>query len=82
MTVERRLPSGLVTFLFTDIEGSTRLAQMLGNGYRPVLAEHRRLLRSVLVQADGSELFTEGDSYFFAFADPSLPTPAKRAGTN
>ena len=38
------LPSGLVTFLFTDIEGSTRLAQMLGAGYRPVLSEHRRLL--------------------------------------
>ena len=38
------LPSGLVTFLFTDIEGSTRLAQMLGDGYRPVLNEHRRLL--------------------------------------
>ena len=42
------LPSGLVTFLFTDIEGSTRLAQMLGPGYRPVLSEHRRLLRRTL----------------------------------
>ena len=69
MTASRHLPSGLVTFLFTDIEGSTRLAQMLGNGYRPVLAEHRRLLRCALLQADGAELFTEGDSYFFAFTD-------------
>lgn len=69
MSADRHLPSGLVTFLFTDIEGSTRLAQMLGNGYRPVLAEHRRLLRSALLQADGAELFTEGDSYFFAFSD-------------
>lgn len=69
MTAGKHLPSGMVTFLFTDIEGSTRLAQMLGNGYRPVLAEHRRLLRSALLQADGHELFTEGDSYFFAFTD-------------
>jgi predicted ATPase/class 3 adenylate cyclase len=63
------LPSGLVTFLFTDIEGSTRLAQMLGAGYRPVLSEHRRLLRRTLSASDGAELFTEGDSFFVAFAD-------------
>ncbi|MBB5871479.1 putative ATPase/class 3 adenylate cyclase [Allocatelliglobosispora scoriae] len=64
-----RLPSGLVTFVFTDIEGSTRLAQMLGRDYRPVLNEHRRLLRAALVDGGGAELFTEGDSFFFAFAD-------------
>lgn len=63
------LPSGLVTFVFTDIEGSTRLAQMLGRDYRPVLGEHRRLLRAALVEGHGVELFTEGDSFFFAFAD-------------
>jgi class 3 adenylate cyclase len=62
------LPSGLVTFLFTDIEGSTRLAQMLGAGYRPVLTEHRRLLRRCLV-GRGAELFTEGDSFFVAFQE-------------
>ncbi|MBY8872951.1 adenylate/guanylate cyclase domain-containing protein [Micromonospora sp. PLK6-60] len=63
------LPSGWVTFVFTDIEGSTRLAQMLGAGYRPVLAEHRRLLRRTLVATDGAELLTEGDSFFLAFPD-------------
>jgi predicted ATPase/class 3 adenylate cyclase len=59
----------MVTFLFTDIEASTRLAQVLGDGYMPVLNEHRQLLRSTLTGAGGVELFTEGDSYFFAFSD-------------
>ena len=63
------LPYGQVTFLFTDIEGSTRLAQLLGDGYREVLSEHRRILRSTLTSGGGVELFTEGDSYFFAFSD-------------
>jgi predicted ATPase/class 3 adenylate cyclase len=67
--VESNLPRGMVTFLFTDIEGSTRLAQVLGDGYLPVLSEHRQLLRTTLTDAGGVELFTEGDSYFFAFAD-------------
>lgn len=66
---ESNLPRGMVTFLFTDIEGSTRLAQVLGDGYLPVLSEHRQLLRTTLTGAGGVELFTEGDSYFFAFAD-------------
>lgn len=70
MSVRTQLPSGLVTFLFTDIEGSTRLAQRLGAGYRRVLHEHRRILRETLAP-DGVELFTEGDSFFFAFADAS-----------
>jgi predicted ATPase/class 3 adenylate cyclase len=63
------LPSGLVTFLFTDIEGSTRLAQLLGDDYRSTLQEHRAVIRSALSRADGHELFTEGDSLFVAFAD-------------
>jgi predicted ATPase/class 3 adenylate cyclase len=63
------LPSGLVTFLFTDIEGSTRLAQLLGAQYRPVLAEHRQILRHALGAGDGVALFTEGDSVFAAFPD-------------
>jgi predicted ATPase/class 3 adenylate cyclase len=65
---QKHLPSGLVTFLFTDIEGSTRLAQMLGSQYRSVLAEHRQVLRAAL-SAHGCELFTEGDSLFIAFQD-------------
>src|SRR5262245_45076964 len=70
------LPRGQVTFLFTDIEGATRLAQMLGDGYRPVLHEHRRVLRAALAAAGGVELFTEGDSYFFAFADAATAVAA------
>lgn len=69
MGLAAHLPKGLVTFLFTDIEGSTRLAQVLGEGYLPVLSEHRHILRACLTSAGGVELFTEGDSYFFAFAD-------------
>jgi predicted ATPase/class 3 adenylate cyclase len=70
------LPSGLVTFLFTDIEGSTRLAQMLGAGYRPVLHEHRDVIRRALSKADGVELFTEGDSLFVAFSDATAALAA------
>ncbi|HEX6873853.1 MAG TPA: adenylate/guanylate cyclase domain-containing protein, partial [Micromonosporaceae bacterium] len=69
MSATLNLPSGLVTFLFTDIEGSTRLAQLLGAEYRPVLAEHRRILRRALGTGDGVALFTEGDSVFAAFPD-------------
>ncbi|ASW56876.1 adenylate/guanylate cyclase domain-containing protein [Plantactinospora sp. KBS50] len=76
MSARNHLPSGLVTFLFTDIEGSTRLAQMLGTGYRPVLSEHRRLLRSTLAASGGTELFTEGDSFFVAFPDASAALDA------
>lgn len=73
------MPSGLVTFLFTDIEGSTRLAQLLGAGYRPVLHEHRRLLRRTFTGRGGVELFTEGDSFFFAFPDATAALLACRA---
>lgn len=76
MSARIHLPSGLVTFMFTDIEGSTRLAQMLGPGYRPVLREHRRLLRRTLSAGDGTELFTEGDSFFVAFADAAAALDA------
>ncbi len=69
MSATRDLPSGLVTFLFTDIEGSTRLAQLLGAEYRPVLAEHRRILLRALGEGAGVALFTEGDSVFAAFPD-------------
>jgi class 3 adenylate cyclase len=70
------LPSGLVTFLFTDIEGSTRLAQLLGAQYRPVLAEHRQILRGALQAHDGVDLFTEGDSVFAAFPDANAAISA------
>jgi predicted ATPase/class 3 adenylate cyclase len=76
VSARTHLPSGLVTFLFTDIEGSTRLAQMLGTGYRSVLQEHRQVIRRALSKADGVELFTEGDSLFVAFADATAALAA------
>jgi predicted ATPase/class 3 adenylate cyclase len=62
--------------MFTDIEGSTRLARTLGSDYRPVLGEHRKVLRRILSEKDGAELFTEGDSFFVAFADASAALDA------
>jgi predicted ATPase len=64
----RVLPRGTVTFLFTDIEGSTRLLQELGDGYADALAQHRRLLRAVFERHGGVEVDTQGDSFFVAFA--------------
>ncbi|MET0416388.1 MAG: adenylate/guanylate cyclase domain-containing protein, partial [Actinoplanes sp.] len=62
-------PSGLVTFMFTDIEGSTRLARMLGDNYASVLNDHRRVLRAALRDFGGVEMFTEGDSFFVVFRE-------------
>jgi class 3 adenylate cyclase/tetratricopeptide (TPR) repeat protein len=62
------LPSGTVTFLFSDIEGSTRLLRELGAAlYGTVLEQHNRLLREHLAAADGVEIDRQGDSFFFAF---------------
>lgn len=69
MSGPTELPSGQVTFMFTDIEGSTRLARMLGDDYGSVLGAHRTLLRDALSDFGGVELFTEGDSFFVAFRD-------------
>src|SRR5438067_1443600 len=63
-------PAGEVTFLFTDIEGSTRLVRALGNRYAGVLTDHQRLLRGAFVHHGGVEVDTQGDSFFVAFADP------------
>jgi class 3 adenylate cyclase len=61
------LPGGTVTFLFTDIEGSTRLLQELGDEYVQVAADHRRLLRDVFAEAGGREVDTQGDAFFYSF---------------
>jgi len=61
------LPSGTVTFLFTDIEGSTRLLQQLKDAYADVLAECRRLLRTAVQERGGQEVDTERDAVFAAF---------------
>jgi predicted ATPase/class 3 adenylate cyclase len=62
------LPTGTVTLLFTDIEGSTRLLQQLGEHYADVLADCRHLLRQMFVQYNGHEVDTQGDAFFVAFA--------------
>ena len=67
----RQLPTGTVTFLFTDIEGSTRLLHTLGERYAEALTDHRRLLRAAFTLHRGVEVDTQGDSFFIAFADPS-----------
>ena len=63
----RGLPSGTVTFLFTDIEGSTRLLEEQGDGYAELLAEHRRRLREAFAAHGGVEVDTQGDAFFVAF---------------
>ena len=62
------LPSGTVTFLFTDIESSTALLKRLGDRYAGVLDDHRLLLREAFVAQGGREIDTQGDSFFFVFA--------------
>ncbi len=63
-------PTGTITFLVTDIEGSTELAAMLGpETYRLILEKHQRLLRDAFAAHDGIERSTEGDSFFVVFRD-------------
>jgi ABC-type transport system substrate-binding protein/class 3 adenylate cyclase len=61
-------PIGTVTFLFSDIEGSTRLLQQLRGRYDDVLSTHARLLREAIERFDGHEIDTQGDAFFVAFA--------------
>lgn len=65
------LPTGTVTFLFTDVEGSTRLVHELGDGFADVLADHRRALRKAFAGHGGVEVDTQGDAFFVAFAKAS-----------
>jgi predicted ATPase/class 3 adenylate cyclase len=67
----RDLPTGVVTLLFTDVEGSTRLLQELGDGYGDALHEHRRRLRAAFAANDGVEVDTQGDAFFAAFSRAS-----------
>ena len=60
-------PTGTVTFVFTDIEGSTALLKQLGERYGEVLSQHRRIVRETFGAAGGSEIDTQGDAFFFAF---------------
>jgi class 3 adenylate cyclase len=60
------LPSGVVTLVFTDVEGSTRLLHELGDGYGEALHEHRRRLRAAFADHEGVEVDTQGDAFFVA----------------
>jgi predicted ATPase/class 3 adenylate cyclase len=62
-----RLPTGTVTFLFTDIEGSTRLLRALGDDYRAVQDDQMRLIREAIVEGGGTVIRTEGDAFFVVF---------------
>ena len=65
------LPSGTVTFLFSDIEGSTRLLREHGERYAELLSEHRAVLRDAFERHGGVEVDTQGDAFFVAFARAS-----------
>ncbi|MFN2470786.1 MAG: adenylate/guanylate cyclase domain-containing protein [Gaiellaceae bacterium] len=67
----RELPTSTVTFLFTDVEGSTRLLAEHGDGYAELLAEHRSVLREAFARHGGVEVDTQGDAFFVAFARAS-----------
>ena len=70
--VRSELPTGTVTFLFTDVEGSTMLLHELGAElYAAALAEHRRIVREACARERGVEVDTQGDAFFFAF--PTAP---------
>jgi predicted ATPase/class 3 adenylate cyclase len=68
VVARRELPTGTVTFLFTDVEGSTRLLQEHGASYTDLLADHRRALRDAFAKHSGVEVDTQGDAFFIAFA--------------
>jgi predicted ATPase/class 3 adenylate cyclase len=65
------LPTGTVTFMFTDIEGSTALLTLLGEAYVTLLERHAEILRTAIATHGGTEVSTEGDAFFAVF--PSAP---------
>jgi predicted ATPase len=75
------LPTGTVTFLFTDVEGSTKLLLELGDRYPDVLAEHRRVLRAAFAGHGGVEVDAQGDAFFVAFGKASDALAAAEEGT-
>jgi class 3 adenylate cyclase len=77
---QRRLPTGTVTLVFTDIEGSTRLLRELGDSYGEVLGEHRRVVREAFQRCGGVEVGTEGDAFFYAFSKATDAVAAAREG--
>jgi predicted ATPase/class 3 adenylate cyclase len=77
MTAADTLPTGTVTFLFTDIEGSTKLVERLGTAaWTPILEEHQRILRAAIGRVGGHEIKTEGDSFFVVFRSAAAAVAA------
>ena len=76
----RAAPTGTVSFLFTDIEGSTRLLEQLRGKYAELLADHRRILREAFTAWQGHEVDTQGDSFFVAFPRAADALGAALAG--
>jgi predicted ATPase/class 3 adenylate cyclase len=72
----KELPTGTATFLFSDIEGSTRLVQGLGERYQELLAAHHLLLRRAFAEHGGHELRTEGDAFFMVFGSANSAVAA------
>ena len=80
MSTVADLPSGTLTFLFTDIEGSTRLLARLGDRYRGVLSDHQQLLRDAFAGAGGREIDTQGDAFLAVFPRAKDAVAAALAG--
>src|SRR5258708_12582156 len=74
----RELPTGTITLLFTDIEGSTRLLQQVGHRYDGILTEYRQLLRAAFHRWSGYEVDTQGDAFFVASPWVSTSYPLQR----
>src|SRR5579864_1141640 len=70
------LPDGTVTLLFTDIEGSTRLLQLLGDEYAGVLQQHHQIIRDAVREYEGTEVDTQGDAFFVAFGSATAALSA------
>lgn len=80
-TVPSDLPRGTVTFVFTDIAGSTMLLRELGEeGYARALAEHRHLVRAAFARHEGLEVDSQGDAFFFVFRTPQQALRAASEG--
>src|SRR5262245_65988180 len=73
------LPTGTVTFVFTDVDGSTRLVRELGDSYVDMIAAHRRLVREALEEHSGFEVDSRGDEFLLAFRRPTEAVAAARA---
>ncbi|HEU5212738.1 MAG TPA: adenylate/guanylate cyclase domain-containing protein, partial [Gaiellaceae bacterium] len=77
--MSQALPTGIVTFVFTDIEGSTRLLHELGPDYHDALAQHHRVLREAISGAGGREVSTHGDAFFAVFTEADSAVAAATA---